>query len=93
MAVMEINMSEIISSITVTVKVSKTTRIRMWLGTRAMGIAARIFGCNVEISDDGGEEAALTYDRLDYTTAAGSVSRNLPPPPPVAAPRPSRPTR
>lgn len=52
MAVMEINMSEMISSITLTVKVGKTTRARMWLGARAMGLAARIFGCKGDVATD-----------------------------------------
>jgi hypothetical protein len=55
MIIKEIDMASVISSLTVTVKVSKTTRVRMWLGTRAMGLAARIFGCKVDIVTAGDE--------------------------------------
>lgn len=49
MIIKEIDMASVIGQLIVTVKVSKTTRARMWLGTRAMGFAARIFGCKVDI--------------------------------------------
>jgi hypothetical protein len=45
----EIDMAQVVSELVVRVKVSKTTRVRMWLGAYAMDLASRIFGCNVEI--------------------------------------------
>jgi hypothetical protein len=56
MAIMEIDMASLMSSITVKVKVGPTTRIRMWLGARVIGLGARMFGCNVEIVIGGGGE-------------------------------------
>jgi hypothetical protein len=75
MALLEIDMAKVISELVLTVKVSKTTRARMWLGTRAMGLAARIFGCNVEISTVEDSD----YDKLREPLRFGAMGELLGP--------------
>lgn len=77
MIVKGIDVASVIGSLTVTVKVSKTTRARMWLGTRAMGVAARIFGCKVDIATDDEAPAKFSLATIDAPCVPGGKALAL----------------
>lgn len=66
MAIVEVDMAKLVSQLVLKVKVRRITRVRMWIGSKAIGLAARIFGCVVEISTGSGEEGE-SFTPLDPT--------------------------
>jgi hypothetical protein len=59
MAAMNLDAAAMLRSVTLTITVTRSTKVRMWLGTRLMIIGARILGTSVNIIevDDPTEQA------------------------------------
>jgi len=60
----EIDMAKIMGAITIKVRHERSTRVRLWLGTRLMLLAAKVMGCKADIAlaEGGDVKIGNSYD-------------------------------